>query len=617
MRVRNVAIASAVACAATLLPAGSASAGWKHLPSSRAVRASAAAASPTVVLRRAETAFGRSSRVRRDVSPLLRRLATELPHLHGSARRRASGLLARPTNGAADPQQNGWSAPEAQGSPLCSAHYCVHWVESGPDAPDLADANGNGVPDWVEAVSATAEHVYSEENGRLGWRPPKGDGSLGGGQNLTDIYLTDVGGSGIYGYSAPDDQRESHSLYAYLVLDNDFSPSQFPSYSSRLDPLDVTLAHEYNHVLQFNYDVFEQTWFLEATAVWMEGKVYEPVHDYLQYLPGWVQLSTQPLTSFDGNDPNSRTNVKVYGSSVWNKWLDQRFGEDVVRNAWEDSVTAGSFGPAAYDTAIRADGGGGFADEFDRFAAATAEWQAQNSGFPDGALYPDVDRVGDLEIDGSPGSIKLDHAAYALANVPVTAAPRIRLAVKSPRGTAAALALVGRAGGSPGGTLVQALRSLPHGGNAVLTFSNPGNLSRLTAVLVNSDVQHRAFSNTLQDFPFKRDGQTFYSHASTDFAAPHVTGESPRPGARAPSGQKVTVKFSEQVLGVSKRSFQLLGPGGRAVSGRLKFRSGDRKATLVPRRSLAPGRYSVRLTSAITDLTLNRLGPPAWRFKVR
>src|SRR5205823_2620737 len=164
----------------------------------------------------------------------------------------------------------GSTVPEAGNSPLCSAHYCVHWVASSADAPPLTDSNGNGVPDWVETVSQTAENVYSVENGALGWRTPKGDGTRGGGSNLTDIYLADVGGSGLYGYSAPDPQPDGHRLFAYLVLDNDFSKSQFPSYSTPVDPLDVTLAHEYNHVLQFGYDAEEETWMLESTAVWME-----------------------------------------------------------------------------------------------------------------------------------------------------------------------------------------------------------------------------------------------------------------------------------------------------------------------------------------------------------
>ena len=561
----------------------------------------------STVIRRVQKAFRTTARpgAKRDVSPLMRRLAISFPHLHGAQRRRAASLLARPTAGSSDPDGGGWTAPEATGSPLCSAHFCVHWVSTGSDAPPPGDSNANGVPDWVEAVSATAEHVYDYENGTLGWQAPKGDGSRGGGNDLTDIYLEDVGGSGIYGYSAPDPQPDGNHLFAYLVLDNDFSPNQFPGYSTPLDPLDVTLAHEYNHVLQFGYDALEETWMLESTAVWMEGKVYDPVHDYLQYLPGWVQLSEQPVTSFDGNDPNDRTNVKVYGSSVWNKWLDQRFGQDVVRKAWEDSDAANSFAPGAYNTAIRQNGGQSFADEFDRFAAATAEWQAANSGFPEGDLYPDVDRAGQAAVNGAPGTVPLDHTAYALLRVPVVSAPRIRLGVAAPAGTAAALALVGRTGGSTGGTMIEQLRELPNGGKGQVTFDNPGNLTRLTAVLINSDTKHGGYSDALQDYRWSRDAQRFYAHTSTDFLAPRVAGH-------FTTATRVTVRFSEPVLGVSHNSFKIAG-----AAGTLHFATGERKATLTLKHPLGRGVHRVTLTGVIADMTLNRLARTGFTFRVR
>src|SRR5947208_3398041 len=171
--------AALFACAAiALCCAAPAEAHWRQLaspPTAKPLTAHQA-------LRQAESAFRRRQGAgTRDLSPLLARLARALPTLHGAEQRRAARLLARPTDGGADPQQNGWSVPEAPRSPLCSSHYCVHWVESSADAPDLTDSNGNGIPDWVETVDATAENVYSVENVQLGWRPPKSDGTLGGG----------------------------------------------------------------------------------------------------------------------------------------------------------------------------------------------------------------------------------------------------------------------------------------------------------------------------------------------------------------------------------------------------------------------------------------------------
>jgi hypothetical protein len=601
-----------------------ATANWERLSSGRPAIGHTAAASPVEVLRRAQASFGaRAGSAKRDPSSLLRRLALALPRLHGADHRRAARLLARPSDGASDPQQNGWTAPEAPGSPLCSAHYCVHWVAAGPDAPDLTDANANGIPDWVETVDGVAENVYSVENGQLGWRPPKPDGTRGG-NALTDIYLSDIGGSGIYGYTAPDPNQRitdnDHSQWAYLVVDNDFSLAQFPGYASALTPLEVTVAHEYNHVLQFNYDSLEDTWMLESTAVWAEGKVYEPVHDYLQYLPGWAQLTTQPITQFNGQNPNDRNNVKVYGSTVWNKWLDTHFGPTVVRGAWEDSIHTKpqSFAPLAYDASIHQHGGGGFSDQFDRFAAATAEWQARDSGFPEGALYPDVKRSGTLAVNGSPGTVDLDHTAFALVKVPATTARRIKLAVVAPRGTASALALVARTGGAPGGTATVVLHELPHGGGGTVVLPAPSGFERLTAAIVNSDVSQRGFSNSTQEWLYSRDHQRFIADVSTDFTRPVVRRMTPRRHAVVAPGQNVTARFSEPMLGVSRTSFELIGAHGRPVAARVKFSNGGRTATLTPRRNLRAGGYRVRMTNAITDVALNPVRPPrAWRFTAR
>jgi hypothetical protein len=593
-----------------------------------AAPAADAASSAHTLLKRAQRAWLPGNGLRRgELTPLLRQLAVRLPELRGADRRQAEALLARPTDGSADPQGSGYTVGEA--TPECGIHFCVHWVASGPDKPDLTDADGNGFPDYVDTVLAQAENVHSVENGQLGWREPKSDGTLGTDVNKTDIYLTQLGGTGIYGYSAPDPNQQittrDHSEYAYLVIDNDFQKSEFPSYASPLTPLQVTLAHEYNHVLQFSYDVLEDTWMLESTAVWMEGRVYPQAFDYLQYLRGWVDRTALPLTTFNGTDPNDRNNVKVYGSAVWNKWLDAQFGPAVVRTAWEDSLSTSppSFAVAAYDSALRKAGGGGFENQFDRFAAATAEWQAANSGFPEGAAYPDVPRSGAFAVDGAGGSVKLNHTTYAFGDVPVSGASgasRIKLSVLSPVGSAAAVALVGRTGGSPGGSSTVVVHEMPSGGIGSVTLDNPSQFSRITAVLINPDTKTSGASQTTGDWIYAHDNQLFYGRASTDFTAPRITSSTPKPGAAGVALRpRVKVTFSEPVIGVDAKSLQLLGSNGRRVRATLSFKAGSRVATLVPARALGSGRsYRVRVLATVTDTALNPLARTvSWRFRTR
>src|SRR5207253_5274044 len=151
----------------------------------------------------------------------------------------------RPTDGN-DPNRNAYSVPEARRSPACSSHFCVHWVDQGLDAPDLGDGDLDGTPDFVEKVLRVAERVHAVENGKLGWREPRSDGRSGGLRGKTDVYLSQIGGE-LFGYAAPDrgqatkEHRIPPRLHGYLVLDNDYSPFEFPG-TNPIEDLQVTFA---------------------------------------------------------------------------------------------------------------------------------------------------------------------------------------------------------------------------------------------------------------------------------------------------------------------------------------------------------------------------------------
>src|SRR3954452_10932225 len=222
----------------------------------------------------------------RELTPALVDLATRRLALDRDNRKTADRILARPTDGAGDPQGDGFTVAEA--TPVCTAHFCVHYVTTTADAPPLADANpANGKPDFVEQEASVFENeVFPCENGNaalgcaqaastgLGWPQAPSDATAtnNGGDARFDVYLKDIGAQGIFGYAAPDPQPNGDSLFSYLVMDNDFSQAEF-GYPDPMVPLRVTAAHEYNHVLQFGIDAFEDTWMFESTATLFEEKV--------------------------------------------------------------------------------------------------------------------------------------------------------------------------------------------------------------------------------------------------------------------------------------------------------------------------------------------------------
>jgi hypothetical protein len=332
-------------------------------------------------------------------------------------------------------------------------------------------------------VLAVAEHVHEIENEKLGWREPLSDGTLGGGEGETDIYLAEIGPQ-LFGYAAPDrgqDDEEGQTprrLHGYLVLDNDYEPFEFPHTKQGLD-LKVTIAHEYNHILQFGYDAQEDPWFAESTAVWMEDQVYNGINDYLRYVHRWVALWETPLTA---------NSLKEYGSAVWNEWLAHHYGRALIRQAWADAARArpDGFAVAAYEAAIRAAGPSSFGHDFTRFAADVAEWRT-GTGFRESALYPDVPRQGSLALGAPPVTDHLNHTTFSLLGIHARTGREVEVEVTAPEGVAAGLDLVGRIGTELHGRTVKAVAYSPTGGTLTARLPDPARYQRITAVVVNAD----------------------------------------------------------------------------------------------------------------------------------
>lgn len=410
----------------------------------------------------------------------------------------------RPTD-KPDPNHSAYTVPEAPRSPACAANFCVHWVAQSLDRPSLEDSDGNGIPDYVEKVLGVAEYVHTVENGELGWKEPVSDGDLGGGRGLTDIYLTEIG-SNIFGYTSPDTDQATQEnpvprhLHAYMVLDNDYSPFEFPGTTATHD-LEVTVAHEYNHVLQFGYDAFQDPWFAESSATWMEDQVYGEVNDYVHYLARWVKRYETPLTA---------NTIKEYGSAVWNDWLTQRYGPGFVRQTWAGAIDTkpGGFSANAYEAAIREDGPSDLGRDFTNFAANVAEWRT-GKGFSESRGYPDVPRRGRLTPGAEPLARSLDHTTFQLIEVPAQGGRAVTVQASAPRGVTAGLALVGRVGGEKQGTTITDLDYGANGGKLQVSLDDPGRFKRITAVLVNADTASDYFSGQTLDWNYLAEDAQF------------------------------------------------------------------------------------------------------------
>ena len=450
---------------------------------SRATEARAALADAQAVL------SGHAGRPTRDATMTLLRLVQQRSALTGADRAAAAKALARPV----------------LAHSACTADNCYHWDTTGVDAVPATDSDGDGTPDYVESVMATVDDVRSTYVG-AGYKSPEADGSLGGNAQ-TDIYLTDVGSQSLYGYCTSDKQFQQGGPWdgwAYCVLDNDYSPSQFPT-NTPLENLQVTAAHEYFHAVQFAYDAFEDSWFMEATATWAEDELYTDVNDNLQYLANSpLTYPGQPLDTFQsGGGPQ-------YGEWIFFRFLTEQLTASegglptLVRDMWR-RADGSATGPDDYSmqavNRVLADRGVNPTTAFTLFAAANRMPQLSYS---EGAAnnYPTAAPNGTFTLSSSKKDtgwlyIKVKHLAAATARfVPGSGLSTGKLKVSvnlPPKSTATrAVVTVAKQSGSPQVVLVP-LDSTGAGSTKVAFGSSA--VSYVEVTLVNAGAHYTCWND--------------------------------------------------------------------------------------------------------------------------
>ena len=315
---------------------------------------------------------------------LLRDLALRKDELSRTDRRRANAILARPTDGNADPQGDGWG--NFGFSSDCNTNLdaqpdqdvCIHYITD-TSSEDAA------TPSFAGQAMTEVGNVWAKEIDDLGYRRPQSDensSNIDSGDAL-DIYLADIGDDGVYGYCTTDEPgaRNKKTVSAYCVVDNDYDPAQYdapPPEVNGTNALRVTLAHELFHAIQFNYDWREARFLMEGTAVWMENQVFDNIDASYAYLfDSALHQPEIPLDAFQGDDDENFE----YGAFIFFTWLSEAIdpafpGEDpsIVKKIW---VKAGGTkkGIGAVEAAVNAEGYDGPSTPFRDFFA---EWGAAN-----------------------------------------------------------------------------------------------------------------------------------------------------------------------------------------------------------------------------------------------
>lgn len=264
---------------------------------------------------------------------------------------------------AAQAQEEPFAHPTLSGPAqrLDTPYFRVHYTLRGRDAVAQTDADGNGQPDYVEAVAATLEHVRRVQVEQFGWAAPPTDGKWGG-DSRYDVYLHDIEDAlGYVDAGAPETivgdnpntphVRESRAGFSVMGLDNDYAEVQEEDPSA--DPLATmraTAAHEFHHAIQAGYDAEEpMDWLWEATATWMQEEVYDDNNEAVEDLLGVFKAGPTCQLAF-GSEDAWESGGDAYGLWILLRLISERHGHETVRAIWE--AARSQDGLAALETAL-------------------------------------------------------------------------------------------------------------------------------------------------------------------------------------------------------------------------------------------------------------------------
>jgi hypothetical protein len=211
------------------------------------------------------------------------------------------------------------------------------------------------------------EHTWGTEVVKFGWSKPPQDpvSHPKGGRYPVRVEML---GSGLYGYvtgthlagnNPATPWNEHDAVASCMVLNQNFGP--FPG--TPLHAMQATIAHEFNHSLQFGYGALTGFGkvlpvFVEAGATWMEDEVFDASNDNDNYLAPKHPDLTFPLPLYGGSKPHADKDFP-YPYWVVFRAMTERFGtgkargsEQIFERFWEQISKEASTNLTAIDKAL-------------------------------------------------------------------------------------------------------------------------------------------------------------------------------------------------------------------------------------------------------------------------
>ncbi len=335
----------------------------------RAIYAARAIRTPSVLPTAYQAAAAAPTKfVTRDLTLVLRDIKLNWKQLADSTQRIVSGLLTR------------WNTAFTIVSP--GGFFRFHYDTTGANAVPTADANHNGIPDYVEKCEAYADSSLAKQLA-LGFAPPPSDGTAGG-DSLYDVYFEEMP---YYGYTQMENPGPAawDDYTSYLVLNRNFigfPPNHDPE-GNVAGAAKVTCAHEFHHAIQYGYSGTQAEWYSEEDAVSMESQVYPKVNDNYNYLPTFFTSPQTSLLDSSGHE---------YSSFIWGLFLAEKFDTSFQVAVWQGARYSSVFQTVA-DTLL-----GRYGWTRDSAMAEFALWNYCTGIRNDGTHYRDAANYGPMTV---------------------------------------------------------------------------------------------------------------------------------------------------------------------------------------------------------------------------
>ncbi len=247
-----------------------------------------------------------------------------------------------------------------------TAHFRVHYATSGVNM-----IYGWPNTTYRDAVADACEGSWSFYHTTKGWPVPPSDGTAGGGSGLIDCYVTNL--SGVYGWtqsenSVPGGYQNDYT--AYFAIDNDYAGFGYPT---PYPPMQVTVAHEYHHVVQMGLNAISAGWLMENTSTFMEDEVFDDVNDNYNYLACYFGAPYNRLQMANG--------CWEYACFIWPTYLAENWDHSVVRDVWVSLAT--TLNPyTSFDTILAP-----YGKNLDTGVAEWTRWNVYTGTRDDGSHY--------------------------------------------------------------------------------------------------------------------------------------------------------------------------------------------------------------------------------------